>query len=194
MPSDHGTSEKDGTAVAQESDEVHLSRKCAWGILWKCHELTISFLAYYYKSWNFNLIVFHEYSGSPREIRSVTEMLLCSGHPLHGLPTSDNNYSPKSFRHPEGLKYGPGESAEKHSQTSDRDILKEVSGGPNVSSPKCIDLDYLVNQEINNSFPGSGNLSVKALRKTGLRIQEVAGTTPILYNDLQVPITNARKL
>ena len=120
----------------------------------------------------------------PREIRSVTEKLLCSGQPLHGLPTSDSNYSPKSFRHPEGLKTEGGEFAG----------LKEVSGGTNVTSPKCIDLDYLVNQAITNSAPGPGKLSVKALRKTGLRIQEVAGTTPILYNDLQLPITNARKL
>ena len=116
---------------------------------------------------------------------------------MHGLPTSDNNYSTKSSRYQEGLKgKAAGELADNPSHTSDRDILKEVSGGSRISPPRCIDLDYLVNQEItsSNPGPGPGNLSVKALRKTGLRIQEVAGTTPILYNDLQIPITNARKL
>lgn len=122
--------------------------------------------------------------------------MLCSGQPLHGLPTSDNNYSTKSSRYQEGLKGKTGESADNPSHTLDRDIQEDVSGGSRTSPPRprCIDLDYLVNQEITSSSPGPGNLSVKALRKTGLRIQEVAGTTPILYNDLQIPITNARKL
>ena len=134
----------------------------------------------------------------PREIKSVTEKLLKSGQPLHGLPTSDI-YSPKPSRLPEALtpeggeKYGIGD---KPIYASDHDILKDFSGGTNAnaSAPKCINLDLLVNQETTNSVPGSGKLSVRALRKTGLRIQEVAGATPILYNDLQIPITNARKL
>lgn len=118
---------------------------------------------------------------------------------MHGLPTSDNNYSTKSSRYQEELKgKAAGELADDPTHISDREILKEVSGGSRLSPPRCIDLDYLVNQEITSSSsnpgPGPGNLSVKALRKTGLRIQEVAGTTPILYNDLQIPITNARKL
>ena len=44
------------------------------------------------------------------------------------------------------------------------------------------------NQAITNSASGPGKLSVRALRKTGLRIKEVAGATPILYNDLQIPV------
>jgi hypothetical protein len=45
-----------------------------------------------------------------------------------------------------------------------------------------------MNQGATNSVPGSGKLGVKALRKTGLLIPEVAGATPILYNDLQIPV------
>jgi hypothetical protein len=45
-----------------------------------------------------------------------------------------------------------------------------------------------MNQGTANSAPGSVKLGVRALRKTGLRIPEVAGTTPILYNDLQIPV------
>ena len=68
----------------------------------------------------------------PRETKSVTEKLLKSRQPLHGLP---------------GMTHGT-----------------------------------------TNSVPGSEKSGVRALRKTGLRIQEVAGATPILYNDLQIPV------
>lgn len=45
------------------------------------------------------------------------------------------------------------------------------------------------------AIPGPrGKLSVKALRKTGYRAQEFSESTPILYNDLQIPITNVQKL
>ena len=134
---------------------------------------------------------------APREIKSVTEKLLKSGQPLHGLPTSDI-YSPKPSRLPAealtlgGEKYSIGD---KPIYASDHNILKDLSGGTNANAPApIINLDLLVNQETTSSVPGSGKLSVRALRKTGLRIQEVAGATPILYNDLQIPITNARKL
>jgi hypothetical protein len=114
------------------------------------------------------------------------------------LPTSDI-YSPKPSRLPAealapegGEKYSIGD---KPICALDHDILKDVSGGTNANaSALIINLDLLVNQETTSSVPGSGKLSVRALRKTGLRIQEVAGATPILYNDLQIPITNARKL
>ena len=131
-------------------------------------------------------------------MKSVTEKLLKSGLPLHGLPTSDI-YSPKPSRLPAealtpegGEKYSIGD---KPIYAPDHDILKDVSGGTNANaSAPIINLDLLVDQETANSAPGSGKLSVRALRKTGLRIPEVAGATPILYNDLQIPITNARKL
>lgn len=45
------------------------------------------------------------------------------------------------------------------------------------------------------AVPGPrGTLSVKALRKTGYRAQEFSESMPILYNDLQIPITNVKKL
>ena len=39
-----------------------------------------------------------------------------------------------------------------------------------------------------SSASGPGNFSVKALRKSGLRAQEIAGATPLLYNDSQAPV------
>ena len=45
-----------------------------------------------------------------------------------------------------------------------------------------------MNQGTANSAPGSGKLGVRALQKTGLRIPEVTGATPTLYNDLQIPV------
>jgi hypothetical protein len=77
-----------------------------------------------------------------------------------------------------------------------------TSIGPSASftadNPLTMPHTALVYQSLEGvaaAIPGPrGILSVKALRKTGYRAQEFSESTPILYNDLQIPITNVKKL
>jgi hypothetical protein len=76
------------------------------------------------------------------------------------------------------------------------------STGPSASfiadDPLTMPHTALVYQSLEETNPAipvpRGKLSVKALRKTGYRTQEFSESTPILYNDLQIPITNVKKL
>lgn len=70
-------------------------------------------------------------------------------------------------------------------------VCEVLPGGPAHPAPVFQSLDVPV---IDPTVAANGSMSVRALRKTGFRTGEFSEGTPILYNDLQIPITIVRKL
>jgi hypothetical protein len=120
--------------------------------------------------------------------RSVSERILPSTEAVFAKSALDKNSSPYAMK---SLR-----------STGSTTVGDTASTGPSApftaDDPLTMPHTALVYQSLEGvaeAIPGPrGILSVKALRKTGYRAQEFSESTPILYNDLQIPITNIKKL
>ena len=122
----------------------------------------------------------------PAHANSLTRAMSVSLTPSRSLLNDDfeEEKSPRNFTWSGNEKLTP----EAFSKVR---VCEVLPLGPAHPAPAFQSLDVPV---IDPTAAANGTMSVRALRKTGFRTGEFSEGTPILYNDLQIPITIVRKL
>ena len=126
-------------------------------------------------------------ASQPTHVNSLTRAMSVSLTPSSSSFLSDdfgNEKSPRNFTWNGKEKLTP----EAFSKVR---VCEVPAAGPAHPAPVFQSLDVPV---IDPTVAANGSMSVRALRKTGFRTGEFSEGTPILYNDLQIPITIVRKL